>query len=97
MFTIQTSLGELIDVFGIAPNLILVFVIVYSLDTTGFMATLIGGICGLMTDFADAGIVGIGGFVMMYVSFASSIVSKKFYYDNKLVGIIIVFVKKYKG
>lgn len=92
LFVVQTSLGETIDIFGVVPNLILVFAVAYSLDSSAFSAALAGCICGLLTDFSDNGIVGIGGFFMMCICFCASIVSKKFYYDNKLSGLIIVFV-----
>ncbi|MBE7049797.1 MAG: rod shape-determining protein MreD [Ruminococcaceae bacterium] len=92
MFVFQTSLGELIDIFGIVPNLILIFVIAYSLDTTAFVASLVGCVCGIMIDFSDNGILGLGAIVMMYVALGANVVSKKFYYDNKFVGLIIVFI-----
>lgn len=92
LFVCQTSLGESIDILGVSPNLILIFSIVYSLDSTNYMAILTGCICGLMSDLADNEMVGVSALLMMYISFGAGIASKKFYYDNKLVGLIIVFV-----
>lgn len=92
MYIIQTSLSDAIDIFGVAPNLMLIFAIAYSLDTTTFAASVVGCICGIMIDFADNGIIGVGGIIMMYVSLGAGILSGRFYYNNKIVGLVIVFV-----
>lgn len=88
---IQTSVASSVKILDVAPNLIFIFAIVYGLDSTTFSAGVVGCLCGILTDCADCTFIGHSALVLMYVSFLSSLISKKFYYDNKLVGILIVF------
>ena len=92
LFIIQTSMSSSLKILDVAPNLIFIFVIVYGLNSSTFMAGVLGCVWGILIDCADYTVMGYNALILMYVSFLSSLISKKFYYDNRLVGVIIVFV-----
>ena len=92
LVVIQTSMSSSVEIIGVAPNLIFIFAIVFGLNSSTHTATATGCLCGIISDCCDYGTIGCSALVLMYVTFLSNLASKKFYYDNKLVGIVIVFV-----
>ena len=92
LVVIQTSMSPLLEIINVAPNLIFIFAIIYGINTSPFASCVAGCILGLITDCVDFGIIGYNALLLMYVSFFSSLVSNKFYYNNRLVGVVVVFV-----
>ncbi len=89
---IQTSMGIHINIFGITPNLLLVFALLMSINSTSFKAGLIGCLCGLAFDFSSDGSIGFYGLVVMYMCIFTSNLSNRFYVENVFASVTVVFV-----
>ena len=89
---VQTSMGIHINIFGITPNLLLIFALLMSVNSSAFKAGLIGCICGLVFDFSSDGSIGFYGLVVMYMCIITSALSNRFYVESILASVIIVFV-----
>lgn len=93
LFTIiQTGAGRYIRIFGVLPNLILMFTIVYSLTNGSLRAGILGLVAGLLIDATSYGVFGLNALMLMYTSLIISYFSRKFYYENKLATFCSVFV-----
>lgn len=92
LFVIQTSVGSYLKIFNVSPNLLLTFVIIYSVNSELLKAALAGCVCGLLTDAAGAGVMGYNALLMMYIAAMSSVFANKFYNENKLVSSLNVFI-----
>ena len=89
---IQTSVGRYIRVFGILPNLVLIFTVLYSLTNGSVRAAVLGLVSGLLLDATSLGVFGLNGLMLMYTALIASYLSRKFYYENKLATFLGVFV-----
>lgn len=80
---IQTGLGKYIRFFGVLPNLVLTFVVVYSMTNGMVRAAVVGLVGGLFLDSTSYGVFGMNGLMLMYTALIISYFSAKFYYENK--------------
>ncbi len=92
IFLIQTTLGEHIKIFDAVPNLLLVYVIIYSINSTVPASILVGSIAGLLIDVSMQGLIGLNALIMTYIAIMASFLSSKILYERKIITIITVFV-----
>ena len=79
----QTGAGRYIRIFGILPNLILIFTILYSMTNGSMRAGVLGLVAGMLVDSTSYGIFGLNALLLMYTAIIVSYFSKRFYYENK--------------
>ena len=91
LFLIQTTLGEYIKIFDAAPNLLLVFVIIYSINSSVPTSILVGSIAGLLIDVSMQGLLGLNALIMTYIAIFASFLSSRILYERKIITIITVF------
>ncbi|MBR3934361.1 MAG: rod shape-determining protein MreD [Clostridia bacterium] len=89
---VQTAAGRHIKIFGVLPNLVLTFTILYSLTNGSFRAGVLGLVAGLILDSASASVFGLNALLMMYTAIIASYFSRKFYYENKVASFCGVYI-----
>ncbi len=91
LFLIQTTSEEFIKLFGVAPNLLLVFTVIYSINSSIPKSILIGSIAGLLLDVSSQGLLGLNALLMTYIAILASFLSSKILFERKIITIITVF------
>ena len=91
LILIQFFVSDSIQVFGVAPNLMLTFVIIYSVNNEIYKAAIAGCVYGLFLDATGAWAIGYNALLMMYTAALVASFSGRFFYENKLAIIITVF------
>ncbi len=81
VFVFQTTLGRYIDVFSIAPDIIFVFALCYSMYNFPVRSAVLCVVAGLMTDLYTQSYVGLNALLYMYIglgisNFASFLIKK---------------------
>lgn len=89
---IQTASGRYIKIFGVLPNLVLTFTILYSLTNGSFRAGVLGLVAGLIIDSLSSSAFGLNALLLMYTAIIASYFSRKFYYENKLASFCGVYI-----
>ena len=87
--------SDSIQIFGVAPNLILTFVIIYSVNNEIHKAAIAGCACGLFLDAMSVWTIGYNALLVMYIAALVASFSGKFFYENKLAVIITVFASSF--
>ncbi len=95
LFIVQTTLGRYIDIYGIAPNIIFVYVLCYSMYNFPVRAAVLSVIAGVMVDLYSCPYVGVNALLYMYIglaisNFASSLMKKNIW--TVALGVIVVSV-----
>ena len=91
MILVQFFASDSMQIFGVAPNLLLTFVIIYSVNTEIYKAAIEGCVCGLFLDAMGVWAIGYNALLVMYIAALVASFSGKFFYENKLAIIITVF------
>lgn len=73
LFLIQTTLREYIDIYGIAPNIVFVFAICYSMYNFPVRSAILCVISGLLIDLYGCKTLGINALIYMYIGLAVSL------------------------
>ena len=81
IFIFQTTLSKYIDIFSVAPNIICVFTLCYSMYNFPVRSTVLCVVAGLITDMYSHSYIGLNALLYMYIglaisSFASSLIKK---------------------
>lgn len=91
MILVQFFASDSMQIFGVAPNLLLTFVIIYSVNNEIYKAAIAGCVCGLFLDAMGVWAIGYNALLVMYIAALVASFSGKFFYENKLAVIITVF------
>lgn len=93
LFIVQTTLSKYIDIFGIAPNLIFVYVLCYSIYNFPVRSAVLCAIAGLVVDLYTGQYVGLNTLLFMYIGIAishfTSTLIKKHVWTSAL-GVLII-------
>lgn len=73
LFIFQTTLGRYIAVFGIAPNVVFVFAVCYSMYNFPVRSAVLCLIAGLVTDCFNCRLIGFNAVIYMYIGLAVSV------------------------
>lgn len=81
LFVFQTTLSRYIDICGIAPNLVFVYILCYSMYNFPVRSAVLCVVAGLITDVYSMDYVGLNALLYMYTGlaisgFASSLIKK---------------------
>ena len=90
LLVLQSSLCKNIEVLHIMPNLILVFVVCYSMYSEPVMATILGVVSGILMDVFQAQNMGFNSIVIMYIALSLSCMTSGYIRSN--IWTVIVFV-----
>lgn len=93
LFVIQTTLGKYIEIFGIAPNLVFVFAVCYSMYNFPVRSAVLCVAAGFLIDCFDLQLMGYNALLFMYIGLAVSLfggsLMKKSFWASAL-GVIVV-------
>ncbi len=95
LFVVQTTLSGYIDVFGIAPNLIFVYILCYSMYNFPVRSAVLCVAAGILTDLYSQNFVGLNALLFMYIglavsNFASSLIKNSIW--TSFLGVLTVSV-----
>lgn len=72
LFIVQTTLSRYIDIFGIAPNLIFVYVLCYAIYNFPVRSAVLCAVAGLIVDLYSGQYIGLNALLFMYIGIAVS-------------------------
>lgn len=87
---LQTTLFPHLHIMGVIPNLILVFVVCYSMYADPVPATVFAIIAGLVFDVYQASNIGFNSIMMMYIGLGLSCLTSGYVKSNILTVLIFV-------
>ena len=90
LLVFQSTLCKNIEILHIMPNLILVFVVCYSMYSEPVPATILGIVAGILMDVFQAQNMGFNSIVLMYLALSLSCMTSSYIRSN--IWTIMVFV-----
>lgn len=81
-YILQTTLIREIAIFRVAPSLVLVSVICFSLVNEPVSAATYGGIAGLLLDISSGRTIGFNAILLLYLALALVIFGQEFFHDT---------------
>ncbi len=92
ILTIQTTLLDYIAIYGVKPNILIVFVIVCALLRGDAEGSAVGFFAGLALDLMSGGLIGFYALLGYLLGVLSGSVNKRMFRDNILVVLFFTFV-----
>ena len=95
LFVVQTTLGIYIDVYSIAPDIIFVFAVCYSMYNFPVRSTVLCLVAGILADLYTGSYIGVNALLYMYIglaisNFAASLIKKNIW--TATLGVLTVSV-----
>lgn len=87
---LQPTLGRGIDLWGVAPNFFLCFVVIMSFCRGKMEGAIVGAVAGLVYDLLIGRLIGVHGLLYFYVGFGAGYLSEEFFSGAKSLAIAIV-------
>ncbi len=91
-FVLQTTVSHYTDVFGIAPNLVFVFALCYSMYNFPVRSAILCVIAGIITDMYTMQYVGLNALLIMYMGLAISIFASTLIRKNIFAVAVVVLL-----
>ncbi len=93
LFVAQTTLSRYIDICGIAPDLIFVFIFCYSIYNFPVRSGILCVVAGIMVDLYTGRYIGLNALLFMYIgvaisNFASTLIKRNVW--TTAVGVLVV-------
>lgn len=89
---IQSTVLEYAQIYGVKPNLLLIFIVAVALLKGNIEGATIGFFCGLVQDMAAGKVIGFYTLLGLYLGLAVGSVNKRLYRENILVITFFTFV-----
>lgn len=90
---LQPTLGRGIEIWGIAPNFFLCYVIMVGFFRGKYEGAVCGMIFGLVYDMLIGRMIGVSSLCYFYLGFGAGVLSKRFFTDAKrLAGMAVIAV-----
>lgn len=95
LFVLQTTLGRYIDICGIAPDIIFVYILCYSMYNYPVRAAVLSIIAGIIVDLYSSTHVGLNALLYMYIglavsNFASTLMKKNVW--TVALGVVVLSI-----
>ena len=90
LYYLQVNFFSAITIFGISPNLIVMFILFIGLFANQTSGIVCGVIFGLIIDLASGSPVGITAFMLCIIGYLGSYFDKNFSKENKITIILMV-------
>lgn len=91
-FLLQTSVFSFFSLFGVVPNIILLFVISVALINGSMSAMIVGFLCGLLMDIMYGTTLGVYAFFYMCLGYVNGYFHILFFAEASFMPFILVFV-----
>lgn len=92
IIVLQTTLLEYLTVFGVKPNLVIIFVVCSALLNGSPEGAITGIIMGLAIDMISGKLLGFNALLGMYSGIAVGSLNKRIYKENVLVIMVAAFL-----
>jgi rod shape-determining protein MreD len=89
---LQTTLMKYVTVYGVRPNLLIVFVILTALIRGNVEGGTVGFFAGLAADMLFGGLLGFHALMGMFTGIAAGSVNRRLFRENLLVAVFFTFV-----
>lgn len=89
---LQTTFVKYITIFGVKPNLMLIFVICIALVEGAEKGAIIGFFCGVFVDLLGAGPFGYNTLSFLYLALLCGTLRKTFFVGNHLIASIFTMI-----
>lgn len=90
LIVLQSTILNGIEVLHIMPNIILVFVVCYSMYAEPVKAVIVSVVAGLVTDILQSHHVGLTALMLMFISLALSVICSDYIRSNLITVVISV-------
>lgn len=87
----QTTLLHYAAVYGITPNILVVFIIITALVRGNIEGSVAGLFAGLAADMLFGGVIGFYALMGFYLGIAAGSVNRRMFRDNLLVALVFTF------
>lgn len=88
---VQTTVTDHIKLFGVKPNLILVYIVLSAIIRGSFEGAVIGFFIGLAQDLLSGKAIGIYAIAGMYVGVLAGFIQRRVYRENLFISIFFTF------
>ncbi len=88
---LQSTVMEYIVIYGVKPNLLLVFIVSAALLKGNFEGAVIGFFCGLTQDILGGKVIGFYAMLGLYTGLVVGSLNKRLYRENILVVLFFTF------
>ncbi len=89
---LQPTLARGMELWGIAPNLFLCFVVLMGFFRGKMEGAVCGIVFGLMYDILIGRMIGVNSLTYLYIGFGSGVLSERFFSDMKRIAAAITMV-----
>lgn len=89
---VQTNIVNVIEIFGVKPNIFLVFIIVAGLTNGSSTGAVVGFIMGLIMDSYSPVPVGTFALLGMYTGVIAGISNRSFFRDNYVLTVVFTLI-----
>lgn len=89
---IQSSMLDYVKVYGVKPNLLVVFIVCTALITNNVQGAIVGFFCGITHDIVSGKVIGLYTLLGLYLGFIIGSLNKRLYRENIFVIILFNFV-----
>lgn len=90
--SLEVSLSRYIEIFGIAPNIVLAFVVSAAIICGPITGGIIGLVCGIFTDALSSGLTVLNSITYMYIGALCGIAVINYLRKNAAVGMLFTFL-----
>lgn len=91
-FLIQTTLLRYARIYGVVPNILIVFTIVTAIIRNNTEGAVVGFFTGLCVDMQFGRIVGFHALLGFFLGIAAGTISKRVYRENLMIVVFFTFV-----
>lgn len=88
----QTTLLQYLAIYGVTPNILVVFIIVTALLRADCEGSVVGFFAGLSLDLMFGDVIGFYALLGLYLGLAVGVTNKKIFRDNILIVVFFTFV-----
>ena len=89
---LQSTVARGIDIWGIAPNLFLSFVVLAGFSRGRMEGAICGAVFGLVYDILIGRMIGVNSLCYLYLGFAAGVLSERFFSGQKRVAAVLASV-----
>lgn len=89
---LQTTLLQFVSIYGVIPNLLIVFTIVTAILRNSAEGSAVGFFAGLCIDMQFGSILGFHALLGFYLGLAAGTISKRVYRENLMIVAFFTFV-----
>lgn len=92
LMTIENSITNYIDIFGISFNLVLIYVTIISLYLDELEGGIIAAIIGLIKDITVGGIFGANALILFIIAYAIGYMGDQLYKGSYIITFVLIFI-----